>query len=321
VTIRVRNACTVFDTEGCEQTGGTHLTFHDVVAPGGQTGFVFRCTGSLAAYRDPRAVISGSGWPVHLNIDYTPGTYDYSNGVAIQAGVVARLSGVSLSDGCTGDGDPTTIDLIVHITGDGRTYGLQGDALKLTGSVGPSNIQITTGEGAINCGPREGSDATSVTHQDAIQVQSGHDIGFYDVTIGDWSGRRATCWGAGGAFFLSSANGHSGQNITVDGMRAIACNHGLNGNASGAPTSGTVSRSVFRTGRPSDQSDLLATIDPSTGSETAGLCTFSSNPVSPDITDLPTWSLDHVFADRWSTGGNPWSPGFNPAYDNGPPSR
>jgi VCBS repeat-containing protein len=321
VSVRVRNACTIFDTDGCEQTGGTFITFDNVVTPDRQTGFVFRCTGSLVEYRDSRAVITGSGWPVHLNIDYRPGAYDYANGVPLEEGVVAQLSGVSLSDGCTGDADPTTIDLVVHIAGDGRTYGLQADALKLTGSVGPSNIQITTGGGAINCGPREGSDGTIVVHEDAIQVQSGRDIGFYGVTIGDWSGRRATCWGAGGAFFLSSANGHSGQGITVDGMRAIACNHGLNGDASGAPTSGIVSRSVFRTGRPSDRSDVLATIDPSTGGRTVGLCTFSSNPVSAYISDLPTWSLDHVVADGWSILGDPWSPGFDPTYDNGAPAR
>ena len=155
-------------------------------------------------------------------------------------------------------------------------------------------------------------------HQDAIQVQSGNDIGFYGVTIGDWGGRRATCWGAGGAFFLSSANGHSGQSITVDHMRAVACNHGLNGDASGVPTSGSVSRSVFRTGRPSDRADVLATIDPSTGTRTVGLCNFASNPVAANISGLTTWSLDGVVADGWSRIGDPWSPGFDPAYDNGP---
>jgi hypothetical protein len=154
-------------------------------------------------------------------------------------------------------------------------------------------------------------------HQDAIQVQSGQGIGFYGVTIGDWTGQRATCWGAGGAFFISSANGHGGENISVDGMRAITCNHGLNGDAGGVPTSGTISNSVFRTGRPSDLTDLLASIDPLTGNNTVGLCAVASAPVSSTVTGLTTWTRTNVVADPWSPSGDPWSPGFDPDLNDG----
>ncbi len=311
------STCTTSNTSGCDGVGGKTITFTNVTAQQGNTGFVFTCTGSLASYSDARATITGSGWPVHLNLNYTPGSYNYSSGQPISAGVIADLSGVSLANGCTGDGDPNTIDLIVHIEGDGRTYGLQKDAFKINGSSGPSNIQLTTAGGSINCGPREGANALTATHQDGVQVQNGSNIGFYGVTVGNWAGQRATCWGAGGAFFISSANGHSGNNITISHMKAIACNHGLNGDASGNPTSGTVTNSVFRTGRPSDSTDKLASIDPDTGTNTVGLCTVATSPVAANTLGLSTWSFTNLVGDAWAQTGQGWSPGFNPAYNGG----
>jgi hypothetical protein len=315
VGVTVSNVCTIEATASCDSVGGTFITFTDVTSAPNST--VFTCNGPLTSYRSPRASITGSGWPVHLDIDYTPGVYDYTDGVPVSAGVVADLDGVSLGDGCAGDGNPDTIDLIVNIEGDGRTYGLEQDALKLVGNTGPTNLQLTTGGGAIDCGPRQGSDTSNVTHQDAIQVQSGSGVGFFGVTIGDWANDRATCWGAGGAFFISAAGGHSGKSITVDGMKAVSCNHGLNGDAGGAPTSGTITDSVFRTGRPSDRTDLLVTTDPATGTPTVGLCSFASAPLSAAAVGLSSWTLGNVIGDAWSASGDPWSPGFDPAYDGG----
>ena len=206
----------------------------------------------------------------------------------------------------------------MHIAGDGRTYGLQRDAFKLTGNTGPANIQLTTGDGAIDCGPREGSDSSQVAHQDAIQVQSGHAVGFYGVTVGDWDGQRATCWGAGGAFFLSSAGGHSGQGITIDGMRAIACNHGLNGDGSGATTSGTVTRQRLPHGPPVRSQRRARHHRPRNGTTHRRPLHVRLEPRRAEHPGLNAWTLDHVVGDQWSDGGDPWSPGFNPAADAGP---
>ena len=98
-----------------------------------------------------------------------------------------------------------------------------------------------------------------------------------------------------------------------DHMRAITCNHGLNGDGSGVFTSGTVSHSVFRTGRPSDRSDRLSTIDPFTSDLTIGLCSFTSSPISANV----PWSTDTSVQDPWAHDDEDWAPGFNPLYDNG----
>src|SRR5262249_55360114 len=136
--VTVQNTCTIYATASCETTGGTFITFNNVTSTQGNTAFVFACTGSLVKYRNTAATITGSGWPVHLDIDYSPGVFDYAAGTPVSAGTIADVDGVSLGDGCTGDGNPDTIDLIVHIEGDGRTYGLQQDAVKLVGNFGPS---------------------------------------------------------------------------------------------------------------------------------------------------------------------------------------
>ncbi len=62
--------------------------------------------------------------------------------------------GVRLDPGCTGDGDPGTIDLILDVRGDGQTFGTGDDAIRITtDSPGASNIQTTghadCGEGAL----------------------------------------------------------------------------------------------------------------------------------------------------------------------------
>src|SRR5262249_1078119 len=38
---------------------------------------------------------------------------------------------ISLSDGCSGDGDPNTVDLILDVRGDGAGQGTGGDAVKI----------------------------------------------------------------------------------------------------------------------------------------------------------------------------------------------
>jgi chitodextrinase len=214
-------SCSVADTSGC--VPGTTLTFRDDQ---------FRCDRPLSSY---------GRLPLKVVLDYTPGRRYGGNGA------------VDLITGCTGDGNPSTIDLIVDIRGDGRTYGPGADALKTR--LSPSDIQLT---GSANCGPRYSSEA----HQDGVQLQGGRNITFVDFEIGDYDNGLSTCQGAGGAFFYSYA---SATNINVVRGKYIACNHSLfMGNGSGS-----VSDAMFRSGR-TDGSDPVcagyAGSDPCTGS-------------------------------------------------------
>ena len=86
ITVSTRNACTVYEPESCEQAGGTFIVFHDVTQQQGQSGFVFQCSGPLSSYRDSRATVTGSGWPVHLTLDYTRGRLRLRRGCAGQRG-------------------------------------------------------------------------------------------------------------------------------------------------------------------------------------------------------------------------------------------
>jgi hypothetical protein len=141
---------------------------------------------------------------------------------------------IDLYTGCAGDGNSNTIDLIVDVRGNGRTYGPGIDAVKVRRGAGYNRgIQIT---GRAQCGPRYGG-----AHQDGVQVQGGRNIAFVDFRIGLWSTGRSTCQGAGGAFFYSGG----GQNIDVIRGRYIACNHSL---FIGRGT-GDVRNAGFRSGR------------------------------------------------------------------------
>ena len=123
--------------------------------------------------------------------------------------------GVRLDPGCTGDRDPSTIDLILDVRGDGQTYGTADDAIRITNaSPGASNIQIT---GHADCGKKQ-----SAFHQDGIHAIGGTNITFVDFTIGDWNTGVATCQGAGGAVFYSGATGVAPRNMTVIRGRYIS---------------------------------------------------------------------------------------------------
>jgi hypothetical protein len=151
--------------------------------------------------------------------------------------------GVRLDPGCTGDRDPTTIDLILDIQGDGQTFGTGDDAIRITNSSpGATNIQIT---GHADCGKKQ-----SAFHQDGIHAIGGTRITFVDFTIGDWDRGIATCQGAGGAVFYSGAAGLAPRDMTVIRGRFIACNHGLlDGHELQPAPTGRVVAAGFRTGR------------------------------------------------------------------------
>ena len=151
---------------------------------------------------------------------------------------------VDLTTGCAGDGDSSTIDLMVYVGGNGRTYGPGVDAVKVRHRAGYNRgIQIT---GRVNCGPRY----SGAAHQDGVQLQGGRDITFVNFRVGRYNRGRSTCQGAGGAFFYSGANGNRPRNIDVVGGRYIACNRSLLAGVG----SGSVRGARFRSGR-TDGSD------------------------------------------------------------------
>lgn len=146
----------------------------------------------------------------------------------------ANAGKIILSDNCTGDGNPDTVDLIVYAPGLGLKldpYGNLQDAVKYNGSAGPHDIQWT---GEFQCG-KIGSGA----HQDGLQMQSGWNMTLVNGKSGNWDTGAATCAGAGGATFYSSANGHFPSCVNGDcskrapvnilGGEFISCGKGLFG--------------------------------------------------------------------------------------------
>nr|HMR11562.1 hypothetical protein [Polyangiaceae bacterium] len=134
------------------------------------------------------------------------------------------------------------------VRGDGKTFGVGDDAVKVKLMAGYSaSIQLT---GKADCGP-----VGPGAHQDGVQLQGGRDISFVDFVIGDYDSGLSTCIGGGGAFYYSSANGNYPQNTNVVRGKFIACNHSLftTGQATGAVT-GT----SFRSGR-TDGTDPVCT--------------------------------------------------------------
>jgi hypothetical protein len=145
---------------------------------------------------------------------------------------------IDLVTGCAGDRNSNTIDLIVDVRGNGRTYGAGHDAMKVRQRAGYlRGIQIT---GVLQCGPR-----VRGAHQDGVQLQGGRNITFVDLRVGRYDRGRSTCQGAGGAFFYSGASGYVPTNIRVVRGRYIACNHSLFGGLG----SGSVRNARFRSGR------------------------------------------------------------------------
>jgi hypothetical protein len=176
--------------------------------------------------------------PLKVIVDFTPGRTFAGNGA------------VDLVTGCAGDGNAQTIDLIVDVRGDGRTYGPGVDALKVRHEAGYNGgIQLT---GTIQCGPR----ANGSVHSDGVQLQGGRDITFVDFNVGNYDAGTSTCQGAGGAFFWSAAGGYRPSNIHIVRGKMIACNHSLN--ATQADGASSVTGGSFRSGR-TDGSDPVCT--------------------------------------------------------------
>ena len=240
--------CTVADTSGC--VPGTTLRLTDAR---------FLCDRPLSSY---------GTLPLKVDLDFTPGRLFGENGA------------IDLYTGCAGDGDPTTIDLIVDVEGDGMTYGPGVDAFKVRQGAGYNEgIQLT---GHVDCGPRYASGV----HQDGVQLQGGRDITFVDFSVGDYADGRSTCEGAGGAFFYSGASGDVPTNIDIVRGSYIACNHSLFMGLG----SGDVLDARFRSGR-TDGSDPLC-------------AQFAGSPACTG--DAPDVTLTSVTCQRWNASDDSW---------------
>lgn len=126
---------------------------------------------------------------------------------------------VGLNAGCTGDGDPDTVDLIVRQYGNGRDQGSDDDGLVIR--AGAHDITVS---GFVDCGwinpgpttspPHNGDEA----HQDAVVWNAGGDnIRFQDFRTGNWDTQQATCHGAGGNFYPDP------NTSTVTGALCLRC--------------------------------------------------------------------------------------------------
>jgi hypothetical protein len=101
--------------------------------------------------------------------------------------------------GCYGDGNPATVDLILDVRGNGGTIGTAYDAVRIG-----QNARDLVVTGNVECGARHSDPSI---HQDIVQALSGSRITFVDFTSGDPDSGRWTCWGAGGGWYVSWANG------------------------------------------------------------------------------------------------------------------
>lgn len=128
--------------------------------------------------------------------------------------------GLSAGNGCRGDGNPDTIDLIGIVEGTGNGPGAVGvgqDAFKTRGADnGPRDIQIT---GRFECGP-----VSPGAHQDMVQWQGGTNVTLVNVTSGNWNAGTSTCRGAGGVIYTNG-----GINNNILGSFFVGCNHGIVG--------------------------------------------------------------------------------------------
>lgn len=227
----------------------------------------WRCQQPLANYAPPSQAVK---LPLLVRVTFT-GVFVPATGGGI----------IQLGNGCTGDADPATVDLILDVRGDGRTYGGGDDAVRtMNVSPGPTDIQIT---GRADCGPRQGD-----AHQDGVQALSGRNITFVDFHIGNYAAGLSTCQGAGGAFFYSGAGANHPENLDVVRGSYIACNGGLYVNADGG--TGDVDGARFRSRR-NDGSDPV--------------CNYNSKApcslVAPTVRVAP-----NVICEAWN--GTAWMP-------------
>jgi hypothetical protein len=125
---------------------------------------------------------------------------------ALPIKVVSTIANASANDndnavslrGCSGDGDPATIDLILDIRGNRGAIGTSYDAVRIG-----QNTHDLVVTGNAECGARSSNPSI---HQDIVQALSGNRIEFRDFTSGNPETGEWTCWGAGGGWYITWAN-------------------------------------------------------------------------------------------------------------------
>jgi hypothetical protein len=242
-------ACSRADATGCASVAGSRISLLNQR---------FSCRRPLVDIAAENPIGSGPGTlPLLVEVDFT--TF-----VELSPAVV------EFQDGCFGDGDDESIDVILDVDGDGRTRGGTVDAIKVRLSA--HDIQIT---GRANCGPRGvGADGVDGTvddlHQDGAQLQGGDTIEFIDFEWGDWDTGTATCQGAAGTFVPGMVNpGYPAIKMSCIRCKSVSCNHGL-AIGSGSELA-LVEDSMWRTGNPADTLIPLAT-------GATGICRFEGPP-------------------------------------------
>jgi hypothetical protein len=198
--------------------------------------------GSAAAESSQTAVVTSSTPDPDPDPDPTPGTTITTNrpwsctGSLTAFGtlpikVVSTIANGSANDndnainlrGCFGDGNPSTVDLILDIRGNGGNVG--------DGSVGTSYDAVRVGQNArdlvvtgnAECGARNPDPSI---HQDIVQALSGSNVTFVDFTSGDPFTGRWTCWGAGGGWYITWAN--AGRPTDLICLRCILATYNQN---------------------------------------------------------------------------------------------
>ena len=199
---------------------------------------------------------------------------------------------IELKDGCTGDGDDETIDLVLKVEGDGRTIGGGADAIKVR--LTARDVQLT---GYANCGPRGlGQDGRPGTgddaHQDGAQIQGGNTVEFIDFEWGDWETSTATCQGAAGMFVPGSVNGNPVTNMACIRCKSVSCNHGMHLAIS---VGSLVVDSMWRTGNPADRTVPLA-------NGQVGLCQFGGPACTMGDGEPTAYTILRNYCDRWPYG-------------------
>jgi hypothetical protein len=248
-------SCSRADATGCATLAGSRINLLNQK---------FSCDRPLAEIAAQNPIGGGPGrLPLLVDVDFT--TY-----LELSPAVV------DLRQDCAGDGDDTTIDLILDIDGDGRTRGGMVDAIKVR--LTAHDIQVT---GEANCGPRglgaDGLDGTrDDLHQDGAQLQGGDTIEFIDFEWGDWETSTATCQGAAGTFATGMVNATAPvTNMACIRCKSVSCNHGM---AIGSGSQNIrVEDSRWRTSNPADMAVPLAT-------GAVGICRFGSPACIVDTT-------------------------------------
>jgi hypothetical protein len=110
--------------------------------------------------------------------------------------------------GCVGDGNARTVDLILDVRGNRGNLGTAYDAVRIG-----QNSRGLVVTGRADCGRRHTNPSI---HQDVVQALSGRNIIFRNFRSGRPFYRHWTCWGAGGGWYVTWANGGIPTNLICD---------------------------------------------------------------------------------------------------------